>query len=140
VAALDVLSAARDQARQVVGEHGSAEVRARLDQVAHDVDAAVARFHAELEQIKSGLAAEPSRASGGASGRGGDSLRAYEYGLLLSAQQTAERVTTLARNEAERILTTADAEAAALEKRVAALRQAEADLSERVSQHLQHQD
>jgi EmrB/QacA subfamily drug resistance transporter len=140
VAALDVLSAARDQARQVSGEQSSEQVRARLDQVSHEVDAAVARFHAELDQIRSGLATEPSRASGGASGRGGDSLRAYEYGLLLSAQQTAERVTTLARNEAERILTTADTEVAALEKRIAALRQAEADLSARVSQHLQHQD
>ena len=60
--------------------------------------------------------------------------------VLNAAHEEARQVTTLARNEAERILTIADHEVAALEKRIATLRQVEADLTARVSRHLQHQD
>ena len=76
------------------------------------------------------------RGSTGPDGRGGDRLRSYEYQLLRDAQQTADRVVALARLEAERILTGADTERASLERRIAELRRAEAELSGRVSQTL----
>ena len=59
--------------------------------------------------------------------------------VLNAAREEARQLTTVAKNEAERILTVADNEVAALEKRIATLRQLEADLTARVSEHLQHQ-
>jgi hypothetical protein len=85
------------------------------------------------------LLAEDSGASLAQDGAGGDALRSYEYGLLLNAQQTADRVTRLARHEAERILTHADQEVAAVERRVAELRQVEAELSASVAERLRQQ-
>ena len=49
-------------------------------------------------------------------------------------------MTTLARTEAERILTTADAEVASLEQRIAELRRVEAELAGRVAESLRRQD
>jgi EmrB/QacA subfamily drug resistance transporter len=113
-AALDVLTAAQDQ-----------------------VDAAVARFHAELDQITSRAVVKNSGASPTSDGSGDDRLRSYEYGLLLNAQQTADRVTTLARAEAERVLAAAEEEVAALEQRIRRLREVEAELSCSVDHELQ---
>jgi hypothetical protein len=52
--------------------------------------------------------------------------------VLLEAQRNADRVRTLARQEAERMLVTADREVATLERRIAHLRRMEAELSTRV--------
>jgi MFS family permease len=135
VAALDVLTAAQDQARQhlAASRESNGDVAERLDRAGREVDHAVARFHAELDQIKSRLLSDDRGASLGVDGTGGDSLRSYEYGLLVNAQRTAEKVTTLARTEAERILTTADDEVAELEKRIATLRQVEQELADKVA-------
>jgi EmrB/QacA subfamily drug resistance transporter len=137
-AALDVLTAAQDQARQrlVATSQVPASVAERLDEAAHEVDQAVASFHARLDQIKAGLLADDSGASLASDSSGGDPLRSYEYGLLLNAQQTAEKVTRIARLEAERILTRADEEVAALERRIAELRRVEAELAGRVAEQL----
>ncbi len=137
-AALDVLTAAQDQARQQLqaSQHLPSTVVDRLDRAGRDVEAAVARFNASLDQIRAGVLAEDSGASLARDGSGGDTLRSYEYGLLLNAQQTADKVTALARTEAERILTNADQEIMVLEQRIADLRRVEADLAVRVSDEL----
>ncbi|MGI8458417.1 MAG: MFS transporter [Propionibacteriaceae bacterium] len=141
VAALDVLTAAQDQARQhlVASRSSHLDVAERLDEAGREVDAAVARFHAELDQIKQRLTGEHrgvSVGTGGTDGSGGDSLRSYEYGLLVNAQRTAQKVTTLARTEAERILTNADEEVTEIEKRIATLRQVEQELSAKLASSL----
>ncbi|MET1005762.1 MAG: MFS transporter [Propionibacteriaceae bacterium] len=138
VAALDVLTAAQDQARQHLNasQHVHVDVVAQVDELARQIDAAVAGFHAELEQIKARLQSTDSGASINRDGVGGDSIRSYEYGLLLNSQQTADRVVKLARAEAERILTNADAEVAQREQRIEKLRAAEAELQTQVSERL----
>ena len=107
VAALDVLTAAQDQARQhvTVTAGAQAEVVAVLDSVGQQLDALLAEAHSRLDAIKDRVQAADSGASLSADGDGGDSLRSYEYGLLLNSQRTADTVTRLARLEAERILT-----------------------------------
>ncbi len=144
VAALDVLTAAQDQARQhlATARSSNGEVCDRIDLLGRAVDDAAARFHAELEQIKKGLLSDDTGPSLGRDGTGGDHLRAYEYGLQLNAQQTAEKVIDVARQEAERLLTTADDEVATVEQRVAKLREVEveAELSSRLSETLRRQD
>ena len=141
-AALDVLTAAQDQARQHLDASRKApdSVAHELDRTSRAVDGVVARFHADLDQIKAGLTQPSNGASLSSDSTGGDTLRSYEYGLLLNAQRTADRVTALARTEAERILTTADAEVASLEQRIAELRRVEAELAGRVAESLRRQD
>lgn len=56
--------------------------------------------------------------------------------LLLETQRTADRLTRLARLEAERILTEADAELAERQERIRMLKAAEAELTERVSEKI----
>jgi EmrB/QacA subfamily drug resistance transporter len=138
VAALDVLAAAQDQARQhlATSEQVHVEVSAQLDALLRHVDAVVAEFHAELDKITAQLGTRDSGASLGRDGVGGDSIRSYEFGLLLNSQQTADRVVRLARTEAERILTDADAEVSQLEKRIQGLRAAERELQAEVSETL----
>jgi hypothetical protein len=141
VAALDVLAAAQDQARQhlAASENSHLEVADLLDGVGAEVDRAAAAFHARLDAIKARLVAQDSGASLGRDGVGGDSLRSYEYGLLLNSQRTADKVTRLAKTEAERVLTNADEQLAELERRISALRKVEQDLQDRVSERLRTQ-
>ncbi|MET1005076.1 MAG: hypothetical protein ABWX96_05985, partial [Propionibacteriaceae bacterium] len=138
-AALDVLTAAQDQARQHLQATRQLpdDVAMRVDQAAREVDELVARFHAGLHQVKASVLADDNGASLARDGSGGHSLRSYEYGLLLNAQQTADRVTNLARHEAERILTNADDEVRVLEQRIAELRRVEAELAASVASQLQ---
>ncbi|SDS69473.1 drug resistance transporter, EmrB/QacA subfamily [Friedmanniella luteola] len=56
--------------------------------------------------------------------------------LLLESQRTADRLTRLARLEAERILTEADAELAVRQERIRMLKATEADLTERVGEKI----
>jgi len=56
--------------------------------------------------------------------------------LLLESQRTADRLTRLARLEAERILTEADEELAVRQERIRMLKAAEADLTERVGERI----
>jgi EmrB/QacA subfamily drug resistance transporter len=136
VAALDVLTAAQDQARQHVSVSASShsEVVAVLDSIGEQLDSLMADVHGRLNAIKARLAETDSGASLNSDGVGADSLRSYEYGLLLNSQHTADRVTRLARLEAERILTEADAELAVRQQRIETLRAAEAELSQRVGE------
>jgi hypothetical protein len=141
VAALDVLAAAQDQARQhlATSQDSHLEVADLLDGVGAEVDQAAAAFHTRLDAIKARLVAQDSGASLGRDGVGGDSLRSYEYGLLLNSQRTADKVTRLAKAEAERVLTNADEQLAELERRISALREVEQDLQDRVSERLRTQ-
>lgn len=152
VAALDVLAAAQDQARQhLAASQGSHQGLARvIDGVGSEADEALARFHAELDATKARLVAEDTGASLGEDGVGGDSLRSYEFGLLLNSQRTAERVTQLAQTEADRVthlarteagrvLAHADDQVAELEKRIDTLRKVEADLQHKVADQLRTQ-
>ena len=52
---------------------------------------------------------------------------------MLNSQRTADRVTQIARQEAERILTEADRQVAELEERISTLRAVEAELGVRVA-------
>ena len=135
VAALDVLTAAQDQARQhlVTSAGTHQEVIDLLDSLGHQIDTAVMDFHHRLDTIKHSLDTTDSGASLNQDGVGVDSLRSYEYGLLLNSQRTADRVTQLARQEAERILTEADRQVAELEERISTLRAVEAELGVRVA-------
>jgi hypothetical protein len=141
VAALDVLTAAQDQARQHLAASQTVylDLSAQVDELARKIDAAVAGFHAELAKIKAQMNATDTGASLSQDGVGGDSIRSYEYGLLLNSQRTANRVVKLARTEAERILTNADAEVAELERRIQTLRAAERELQEHVFETLRSQ-
>ena len=56
--------------------------------------------------------------------------------LLLESQRTADRLTRLARLEAERVLTEADAELAERQERIRLLKATEADLTERVGEKI----
>ncbi len=138
VAALDVLTAAQDQARQhlLASEGVPADVSTQIDDLTTQIDNAVAGFHTELGLIKARLDVTGSGAAVSGDHAGGDSIRSYEYGLLLNSQQTANRVVKLARAEAERILTEADEELVQREQRVQQLRAAEAELRGRVAETL----
>ncbi|GAB3927113.1 hypothetical protein GCM10027613_42340 [Microlunatus endophyticus] len=139
VAALDVLTAAQDRARaqESLGHEKVSELVARLNTLSHDVDAAIGGFHRQVQEIREQLlSAEPERHAPAPDGAGGDELRQYEYNLLLDSQQTADRVTRLARAEAERTLAQAEHERAELEKRIEQLRGVERELSGRVTEQL----
>jgi len=139
VAALDVLTAAQDRARaqEALGHEKVSELVARLNTLSHDVDAAIGGFHRQVQEIREQLlSAEPERHAPAPDGAGGDELRQYEYNLLLDSQQTADRVTRLARAEAERTLAQAEHERAELEKRIEQLRGVERELSGRVTEQL----
>ena len=138
VAALDVLTAAQDQARQqlTVSAGSPAEVAALVDSVGRELDQLVDDVHARLDAIKERISTADTGASLNDDGAGADSLRSYEYGLLLNSQRTAEKVTRLARLEAERILTEAEAELAERQQRVEMLKAAEAELTERVAEKI----
>ena len=138
VTALDVLTAAQDQARQhlTVSSTSHLEVAALLDSVGRELDDLVADVHQRLDAIKARISSTDSGASLNHDGAGADSLRSYEYGLLLKTQRTADRVNRLARQEAERVLTEADQELAVRQQRLEMLAAAEAELSERVSQKI----
>ncbi|QGN32728.1 MDR family MFS transporter [Microlunatus sp. Gsoil 973] len=139
VAALDVLAAAQDRARaqEALGHEKVTELLGRLDQLSHEVDAAIGAFHRQMQQIREELlSAEPGRRSPAPDGVGGDGLRQYEYNLLLDSQQTADRVTRLARAEAERTLDQAEQERAELQKRIDQLRNVEREITDRISTRL----
>ncbi len=148
VAAIDVLAAAQQQvaARGTNPAEQQRRLTERIDTLGRELDQLVARFHGELDQIRAAVAEPRSdRADNGYDrdgdqdftvGVGGDHLRRYEYSLLLDSQQTAERVTRIARLEAERVLTEADTQRADLEDRIALLRKTEAELAERVQEQL----
>lgn len=138
MAALDVLTAAQDQARQhlSVSSGSPAEVTALLDSVGRELDELVADVHARLDAIKGRLSTPGSGASLNHDRAGADSLRSYEYGLLLNTQRTADKVTRLARLEAERTLAEAEDELAERHQRVELLKAAEAELTERVTEKI----
>ncbi len=138
VAALDVLTAAQDQARQHVAtsDLSHQEVLDLLEALGAQIDTVVQDFHARLDTIKSGLADPGAGATLGHDGAGADHLRTYEYGLLVNSQRTADRVTRMARLEAERILTVANEQVTELEGRIKTLRAVEADLSARVTEQV----
>jgi EmrB/QacA subfamily drug resistance transporter len=139
VAALDVLAAAQDRARaqEALSHEKVSELITRLDQLSHEVDAAIGGFHRQLQQIREELlSAEPGRPTPAPDGVGGDELRQYEYNLLLDSQQTADRVTRLARAEAERTLAQAEQERAELAKRIDQLRNVEREITDRISGQL----
>ncbi|WP_084653282.1 MDR family MFS transporter [Nocardioides insulae] len=139
VASLDVLTAAQDRIR-AHDDHRherSAQVSARLEIVAQQVDAATRVFQTELQDIRDSLATDQAAASPVPDGVGGSDLRQYEYNLLLDAQQTADRVARAARTEATRTVADAKAERAELERRIEQLRRVEQELTGRVTSHLQ---
>jgi len=139
VAALDVLAAAQDRARaqEALGHAKINELMEKLNDLSHEVDAAIGGFHRQVQQMRDQLlSAEPQRLAPAPDGAGGDELREYEYNLLLDSQQAADRVTRLARAEAERTLAQAEQERAELEKRIDQLRNVERELSGRVSEQL----
>ncbi len=139
VAALDVLTAAQDTARRHVtaSRAARAEVDALLGAVGAEVDVALTRLHHTLADIRARLLSdEVTTPSEGRDGTGADSLRSYEYGLLLNTQQTVEGMTTAAQRESQRILDLANAEVAALEQRIERLRSVEADLQTGIAEGL----
>lgn len=128
VAALDVLTAARDQARdtEAAGKQTIDAVAARLDGLAEELDSAVGRFHQELRQLREQLVSEQQLAHRPApDGVGGTELRQYEYNLLRDTQQTAERT-----------ITEAEQQRAELEMRIERLRSVERELAAKVSEKL----
>jgi EmrB/QacA subfamily drug resistance transporter len=139
VGALDVLTAAQDTARRHVtaSREARAEVSDLLGAVGGEVEAALAQFQRSLADIRQRLVSdEVTGRSEGRDGTGGDSLRSYEYGLLLNTQQTVNGMTLAAQREAQRIVDAANAEVAALEQRIERLRSVEAELSDGVSSSL----
>lgn len=117
VAALDVLAAAQARARDQA--HASDEavdkVRTALDELEGRINTAIGHFHEALSAVRDSLAEPSEAASLGRDGAGGSELRSYEYGLLVNSQRTADRVTTQASEEADRMLTDARTELAELE-------------------------
>jgi EmrB/QacA subfamily drug resistance transporter len=139
VGALDVLTAAQDTARRHVtaSREARAEVSHLLGSVGGEVEAALTQFQRRLAEIRTRLVSDDvSGPSEGRDGTGADSLRSYEYGLLLNTQNTVNCMTVSAQREAERIVDLANAEVAALEQRIERLRSVEAELSEGVSSAL----
>jgi EmrB/QacA subfamily drug resistance transporter len=139
VGALDVLTAAQDTARRHVtaSREARAEVSDLLGSVGGEVEAALAQFQRSLADIRQRLVSdEVTGRSEGRDGTGADSLRSYEYGLLLNTQQTVNGMTLAAQREAQRIVDAANAEVAALEQRIERLRSVESELSDGVSSSL----
>jgi EmrB/QacA subfamily drug resistance transporter len=139
VGALDVLTAAQDTARRHVtaSREARAEVSDLLGSVGGEVEAALAQFQRSLADIRQRLVSdEVTGRSEGRDGTGADSLRSYEYGLLLNTQQTVNGMTLSAQREAQRIVDAANAEVAALEQRIERLRSVESELSDGVSSSL----
>jgi hypothetical protein len=139
VAALDVLTAAQDRARaqDVLGRQKLDQLVARLDDLTRQIDATYGGFHRQLHEIREQLLAElPAHSAPAPEGSGGDELRQYEYNLLLDSQQTADRVTRLARAEAERTLAEADQQRSEIENRIEQLRGVERELAGKVSGRL----
>ncbi|GAB2577280.1 MDR family MFS transporter [Microlunatus antarcticus] len=136
VAALDVLTAAQDRARtyRAGSDRTQAELVSLVDGLEKRIDAVTAEFRGQLDQIRGRLTDPEVQPSLGLDGEGGDSLRSYEYRLLLDSQQTADKVTHVARTEAERVLADAEAQVAELEERIATLRQVESDLAGQVAE------
>ena len=142
VGALDILTAAQDTARRHVtaSREARAEVSDLLGSVGGEVEAALAQFQRSLADIRERLVSdEVTGRSEGRDGTGADSLRSYEYGLLLNTQQTVNGMTLSAQREAQRIVDAANAEVAALEQRIERLRSVEAELSDGVSGSLRGQ-
>ncbi len=135
VAALDVLSAAQDQARTHLAVSGQTqtELVALIDGLERRIDAVTDEFRGQLDALRGRITDPQVQPSLGLDGEGGDSLRSYEYRLLLDSQQTADKVTRVARTEAERVLTDAAAQVAELEQRIATLRQVESELAGKVA-------
>jgi hypothetical protein len=131
VAALDVLTAAQDRARTSLSVTGQTqtELVALVDGLEKRIDAVTAEFRGQLDAIRDRLAEPEVQPSLGLDGEGGDSLRSYEYRLLLDSQQTADKVTRVARTEAERVLADAEAQVAELEERITTLRRVESELA-----------
>jgi len=139
VGALDVLTAAQDTARRHVtaSREARAEVSDLLGSVGGEVEAALAQFQRSLADIRERLVSDDvTGRSEGRDGTGADSLRSYEYGLLLNTQQTVNGMTISAQREAQRIVDAANAEVAALEQRIERLRSVESELSDDVSSSL----
>ena len=138
VAALDVLTAAQDRARSNLAVSGQtqSELVALVDGLEKRIDAVTAEFRGQLDAIRDRLTAPDVQPSLGLDGEGGDSLRSYEYRLLLDSQQTADQVTRVARTEAERVLADAEAQVAELEERIATLRRAESELAGDVAERV----
>ena len=135
VAALDVLTAAQDQARShlAVSDQTQTELVSLVDGLEKRIDAVTAEFREQLDAIRDRITDPEVQPSLGLDGEGGDSLRSYEYRLLLDSQQTADKVTRVARTEAERVLTDAEAQVRELEQRIATLRQVETELAGKVA-------
>ena len=139
VAALDVLTAAQDTSRRHVtaSRAARAEVDALLGSVGAEVEVALTQLHRSMADIRARLLSdEVTTPSEGRDGTGADSLRSYEYGLLLNTQQTVEGMTTAAQREGQRILDLANAEVAALEQRIERLRSIEADMQAGIAEGL----
>lgn len=142
VAALDVLTAARQQIRDGEQERDAARVAAvaRLDDIGHQVDAVIGGFHRQLQDIRHTLQVEPNGTSAAGDHAAGvdqdDELRRYEHALLLDSQQTADRVARHAQQDADRTLADAEAKRAEIEARIEQLRRAEQELSTSVAGHL----
>jgi EmrB/QacA subfamily drug resistance transporter len=135
VAALDVLSAAQDRARTQLALAGQTqtELVGLVDGLERRIDAVTAEFRGQIDALRSRITDPEVQPSLGLDGEGGDSLRSYEYRLLLDSQQTADKVTRVARTEAERVLTDAAAQVAELEERISTLRQVESELAGHVA-------
>ncbi len=139
ISALDVLTAAEQQVQsQRLAEHDAIEqVNARLDEIGHRVDAALGGFHRQLQDIRDSLSNDkPGSAVIPPQGSGGGDLRRYEYSLLLNTQQAADRVTQLAKAEAERILAEAETRRIEVEGRIEQLQQVERGLVDSIYSHL----
>ncbi|MFC7623939.1 MFS transporter [Microlunatus sp. GCM10028923] len=138
VAALDVLAAAqassRDQAE--ASDEAVGKVRNALDELEGRIDTAIGDFHQALAKVRDSLAEPNEAASLGRDGVGGNELRSYEYGLLVNSQRTADRVTTQAQQDAERMLTEARTELTDLEARIEQLRKVEEKLRDDVGDRL----
>ncbi len=141
VAALDVLAAA--QARSRDQAHASDEavdkVRTALDELEGQINTAIGEFHQALSAVRDSLAEPSESASLGRDGVGGNELRSYEYGLLVNSQRTADRVTTQATEDADRMLTEAQSELAELEGRIEQLRKVEEKLRDDVGDRLRNE-
>ncbi|WP_204912296.1 MFS transporter [Microlunatus spumicola] len=135
VAALDVLTAAQDQARTNLAVSGQTqtELVALVEGLEKRIDTVTAEFRSQLDAIRDRLTDPEVQPSLGLDGEGGDRLRSYEYRLLLDSQQTADKVTLVARTEAERVLADAEAQVAELQERITTLRQVESELADRVA-------
>ncbi len=136
VAALDVLAAAQDQARTHLASSDRThdELVGMVDGLERRIVEVMAEFRGQVDAVRARLGAAEAQPSLGQDGEGGDSLRSYEYRLLLDSQQTADKVTRVARTEAERVLADAEERVHELEQRIATLRQVEAELADKVAE------